>query len=129
MSQNVRNPAIQDALVEYANSEAISAAEAEEIFSDIACTLDNKYNSQCDSNLSPKQYHALRIFSKDLAEVASRYFEAYIRGVSAGLIGSKLTHPAGLTPKLQHQLPTPTLPSVADSLLHTPLQGQKLDPL
>ncbi|RKF80483.1 hypothetical protein GcM1_192008 [Golovinomyces cichoracearum] len=83
---------IKDALVEFANSAAIRAEEAKAIFSDIACTFDNKYNSLCDSNLSLKQQHAHRIFCKDLTEVASKHFEAYIRRVSAETIGSKLTH-------------------------------------
>ncbi|CAD6503561.1 BgTH12-03221 [Blumeria graminis f. sp. triticale] len=56
------------------------AKEAESLFSSIASQLDNHWAAPSHNSLHANQRLALKNFCKDLAEVATRHFDAYISG-------------------------------------------------
>ncbi|CAD6500739.1 BgTH12-06446, partial [Blumeria graminis f. sp. triticale] len=56
------------------------AKEAESLFGSIASQLDNHWVAPSHNSLPANQRLALKNFCKDLAEVATRHFDAYISG-------------------------------------------------
>ena len=56
------------------------AKEAESLFGSIASQLDNHWAAPSHNSLPANQRLALKNFCKDLAEVATRHFDAYISG-------------------------------------------------
>ncbi|KAI1005048.1 hypothetical protein K3495_g3168, partial [Podosphaera aphanis] len=80
------NPPIYNALAKGINAAETRAKEARSLFGDVVDFLDN----HCiPSSLPSNQALALKSFCQDLAKVASRHFEAYLRGVPPPVIDTE----------------------------------------
>ncbi|CAD6506555.1 BgTH12-07782, partial [Blumeria graminis f. sp. triticale] len=71
---------LREALGRSVAAAEIRAKEAESLFGSIASQLDNHWAAPSHNSLPDNQHLTLKNFCKDLAEVATHHFDAYISG-------------------------------------------------